>query len=187
MDAIFFDNPAMFRAWLEAYHTTKQELWVGYYKKATGLPSMTWPESVDEALCYGWIDGIRKTVDEQRYRIRFTPRKRGSNWSAVNVERVAVLTAEGRMQPAGLRAFEARTSDGSVIYSYEERQLAALNEELEAQFRANDAAWVFFQAQPRSYRQMAIWWVMSAKKDETRQNRLNALIADSAAQKRRAT
>lgn len=178
---IFFTTPAAFYAWLEEHHAAAQELWVGYYKQGTGQPSITWPESVDVALCFGWIDGLRKTIDEQHYRIRFTPRKPGSTWSAVNVARVAVLTAKGRMRPAGLRAFERRRSDRTAIYSYEQRHAATLGAEFEAQFQANEAAWAFFAARPPSYRQAAIRWVISAKQAETRQKRLEVLITDSAA------
>jgi uncharacterized protein YdeI (YjbR/CyaY-like superfamily) len=179
-EAIFFATPAAFYAWLEEHHASTQAQWVGYYKKGAGRPSITWPESVDAALCFGWIDGLRKSIDEQRYRIRFTPRKPGSNWSAVNVARVAVLTAEGRMRPAGLQAFERRRVDRTAIYSYEQRHAATLGDEFEAQLRANEAAWAFFAARPPSYRQAAIRWVISAKKAETRQKRLEVLIADSA-------
>jgi uncharacterized protein YdeI (YjbR/CyaY-like superfamily) len=178
---VFFATPGAFYAWLEEYHASAQELWVGYYKKDSGHSSITWPESVDAALCFGWIDGLRKSIDAQRYRIRFTLRRPGSNWSAINVERVAVLTAEGRMRPAGLQAFERRRIDRTAIYSYEQRHEATLAEEFEAQFRASEAAWAFFTARPPSYRQAAIRWVMSAKKAETRQKRLETLVADSAA------
>jgi uncharacterized protein YdeI (YjbR/CyaY-like superfamily) len=180
-ETIFFASPAAFRAWLETHHTTASELWVGYWKKGTHQPSLTWPESVDEALCFGWIDGLRKSVDEQRYRIRFTPRKAGSIWSAVNVKRVAVLTSEGRMHPAGLRAFAARNEARTAVYAYEQRATATLGEAYEAQFRANAAAWAFFERQPPSYRNTAAWWVISAKQEATRQRRLATLIADSAA------
>jgi uncharacterized protein YdeI (YjbR/CyaY-like superfamily) len=178
---IFFVTPAAFEAWLEEHHASARELWVGYYKKDSGQPSITWPESVDEALCFGWIDGLRKTIDAQRYRIRFTPRKPGSNWSAVNVARVAALTAEGRMRPAGLAAFERRRDERTAIYSYEQRHEATFDAASEAQFRANEEAWAFFSARPPSYRQAAIRWVMNAKKEETRQRHLDTLIADSAA------
>lgn len=178
---IFFATPAAFEAWLEEHHASARELWVGYYKKDSGQPSITWPESVDVALCFGWIDGLRKTIDEQRYRIRFTPRKPGSNWSAVNVARVAALTAEGRMRPAGLAAFERRRDERTAVYSYEQRHEATFDAASEAQFRANEEAWAFFSARPPSYRQAAIRWVMNAKKEETRQRRLETLIADSAA------
>jgi uncharacterized protein YdeI (YjbR/CyaY-like superfamily) len=178
---IFFATPAAFEAWLEEHHASARELWVGYYKKDSGQPSITWPESVDEALRFGWIDGLRKTIDAQRYRIRFTPRKPGSNWSAVNVARVAVLTAEGRMRPAGLAAFARRRDERTAIYSYEQRHEATFDAASEEQIRANEEAWAFFSARPPSYRQAAIRWVMNAKKEETRQRRLETLIADSAA------
>jgi uncharacterized protein YdeI (YjbR/CyaY-like superfamily) len=180
MDAMFFETPAEFCAWLEQHHATSQELWVGYYKKASGRPSLTWPESVDEALCFGWIDGLRKRIDAERYRIRFTPRKPASNWSAVNVQRVAELTAQGRMRPAGLHAFAQRAEARTRIYAYEQRDTAALDAEAEAQFRANAPAWAFFQAQAPSYQRTATWWVISAKQAATRHKRLATLIEDSA-------
>ena len=176
----FFPTPTEFRAWLEAHHETEQELWVGYYKKETGRPSITWPESVDEALCFGWIDGLRKRIDAASYMIRFTPRTPRSNWSAVNIKRVAELTQLRKMQPAGLKAFAERAEDRSGIYAYENRKQAVLNEADQQRFRANAAAWAFFQAQPPGYRSTAIWWVISAKKEETRQSRLDRLIDDSA-------
>lgn len=175
----FFATPAEFRAWLEAHHESVKELWVGFYKKGSGKPSITWPESVDEALCFGWIDGLRKSIDDVAYRIRFTPRKSRSTWSAININRVAELTQLGRMHPAGLKAFAERVEDNSVIYSYEQRKLAELNAAAEQQFRANQAAWEFFQAQTPSYRNAAIWWVVSAKQEATRQSRLAKLIEDS--------
>jgi uncharacterized protein YdeI (YjbR/CyaY-like superfamily) len=180
MDVTFFDSPAAFRAWLEANHGAAKELWVGYYKKGSGRPSITWPESVDEALCFGWIDGIRKSVDDVSYTIRFTPRKPRSNWSAVNVARVAELTRLGRMHPAGRKAFEGRAEEKTGVYSYEQRHSAALDEAYTQQFCANQAAWDFFQAQPAGYRRTAIWWVVSAKKEATRLKRLATLIEDSA-------
>jgi uncharacterized protein YdeI (YjbR/CyaY-like superfamily) len=176
----FFATPAGFRAWLENYHDQSQELWVGYYKKATGKPSITWPESVDEALCFGWIDGLRKRVDEESYMIRFTPRKATSTWSAVNIERVAELIAQERMHPAGLKACEKRTAGKSGTYAYEQREAAQLDVAQEQQFRANPQAWEFFQDQPTWYRKTATWWVISAKKEATRQKRLATLIEDSA-------
>jgi uncharacterized protein YdeI (YjbR/CyaY-like superfamily) len=180
MNPRYFRTPAAFRAWLVAHHATKSELWVGYHKKASGHPSITWPKSVDEALCFGWIDGIRKNVDEGRYTIRFTPRKSVSVWSAVNIRRVAVLTAEGRMTPAGLAAFAGRRENKSGIYSYEQRA-ADLVEPYAGLMRENISAWEFFQAQPPSYRKTACWWVVSAKKEETRRARLDKLMAHSAA------
>lgn len=180
MDIVFFETPAGFRTWLEQYHAEVQELWVGYYKKGSGFPSMTWPESVDEALCFGWIDGVRKTIDALRYTIRFTPRALRSTWSLVNVNRVAELCASGRIHPAGMRAFEARAASRSGVYAHEQRQRVVLDEGFERQFRADVGAWGFFQAQPAWYRRAAVWWVMSAKRDATRERRLTRLIADSA-------
>ena len=177
----FFATPAEFREWLDANHETAQELWVGFYKKGSGRPSIAWPESVDEALCVGWIDGIRKTLDGESYVIRFTPRKPRSTWSAVNIRRVAELEHEGRMRPAGLTAFERRSEEKSAIYAYEQRKTAELDESSERQFRAKAKAWEFFQAQPPWYRRTAIYKVISAKREETRQKRLAQLIADSAA------
>jgi uncharacterized protein YdeI (YjbR/CyaY-like superfamily) len=181
MEPTTFERPEDFRAWLEQHHDNEGELWVGYYKKGSGKPSMTWPESVDEALCYGWIDGVRKSIDAERYMIRFTPRRARSVWSAVNIGRVAVLTDEGRMRPAGLRAFVARREDRSGIYSYEQREKAVLDPAYEERFRAKKKAWAAFEAMPRSYRQAAIRWVMTAKKEETQERRLATLIEDSAA------
>lgn len=181
MEPIFFATPADFRAWLEAHHATAQELLVGFYKKDSGRPSITWPESVDEALCFGWIDGVRRSLDASSYTIRFTPRKPHSTWSAVNIKRASELISLGLMRPAGLKAFEARTDDNSGIYAYEQRKTAALDEAEEQQMRANAEAWAFFQAQPPSYRRAAIWWVIGAKRAETRQKRLATLIEDSAA------
>ena len=181
MEPTTFERPQDFRAWLEQHHDTEPELWVGYHKKGTGIPSMTWPESVDEALCFGWIDGIRKRIDAERYMIRFTPRRARSIWSAVNIARVAVLTEQGRMRPAGVAAFAARREDRSGIYSYEQREKEQLAPAFEKRFRAKKRAWASFEAMPKSYRQAAIRWVMTAKKEETRERRLATLIADSAA------
>lgn len=175
----FFSTPAEFRAWLEEHHADALELWVGFHRKSSGVRSITWPEAVDEALCFGWIDGIRKSIDETRYANRFTPRRRRSNWSAVNVSRVGELTRMGRMRPPGLEAFEARSEDRSGTYSYEQRHDAKFETAQERQFRANKKAWDFFQSRPPGYRQTAVWWVVSAKKDETRMRRLATLIEDS--------
>jgi uncharacterized protein YdeI (YjbR/CyaY-like superfamily) len=183
-EPVFFPTPADFRAWLDAHHETATELLVGFYKKGSGRPSITWPESVDEALCVGWIDGIRRSLGEEAYTIRFTPRKSRSTWSAVNIRRMAELMREGRVRPAGLRAFEARTEDRSEIYAYENRDQAVFAPWAEEAFRAAAAAWKFFQAQPAGYRKTTTWWVMSAKKEETRHKRLATLIADSAAGRR---
>jgi uncharacterized protein YdeI (YjbR/CyaY-like superfamily) len=176
----FFAAPAEFRAWLEEHHATARELWVGYHRKGTGRPSITWPESVDQALCFGWIDGIRKSVDDASYMIRFTPRRARSTWSAVNVMRVVELTELGLMRPAGLRAFEERTDEKTGIYSYEQARTAELDAAHEERFRAHEPAWEFFQAQPAWYRRAATRWVASAKKEETRLRRLATLIEDSA-------
>jgi len=179
MKPIFFKSPVEFRKWLEKHHAAAQELWVGFYKKASGRPSMIWPESVDEALCFGWIDGIRKGVDEAGYTIRFTPRRPRSVWSAVNIKRAEELDRQGRMRPSGRRAYEARLENRSGIYSYEQRT-AELDEPYGGQFRRHEGAWTFFQAQPASYRKAVNWWVLSAKKEETRLGRLEKLIEDSA-------
>jgi uncharacterized protein YdeI (YjbR/CyaY-like superfamily) len=176
----FFAEPADFRAWLEENHERESELLVGFHKKATERPSITWPEAVDEALCFGWIDGIRRSLGDESYTIRFTPRKPRSTWSAVNIERAHELVAEGRMRPAGLAAFEARTDDRSAIYAYEQRHGAKLAPDEERVFCANERAWTFFEAQPPSYRKTALWWVVSAKREETRARRLRTLIEDSA-------
>ena len=181
MEPRFFATAAELRAWLEAHHADETELLVGYYKKGSGRPSITWPESVDEALCFGWIDGIRRRIDDESYSIRFTPRRARSIWSAVNIKRAGELIAEGRMTPAGLAAFEARSDDRSAIYSYEQRHHAALDDEQERRFRANAAAWEWFQSRPPSWRRTAVYWVTSAKKPETRERRLATLIEDAAA------
>jgi uncharacterized protein YdeI (YjbR/CyaY-like superfamily) len=178
MEVTFFESPAQFREWLEEHHDKERELWVGFHKKGSGKPSITWPEAVDQALCYGWIDGIRKSLDATSYTNRFTPRKRDSTWSAVNIKRVGELTELGLMQPPGLKAFEGRDERKAELYSYE-RANVKLDGIYEEQFRANEAAWRFFQAQAPSYQRTALWWVMSAKKEETRQKRLATLIEDS--------
>ncbi len=178
---LFFQTPADFRAWLEKNHATELELSVGFYKRDSGKPSITWPESVDAALCYGWIDGVRHSIDEASYRIRFTPRKPTSTWSAINVRRVAELAKLGRMSPAGIKAFEARKGDKTGIYAYEQRTHAQLNPAYEKRFRANKKAWKFFQSQPAWYRRTATYRVISAKLEATRQKRLAQLIQDSEA------
>jgi uncharacterized protein YdeI (YjbR/CyaY-like superfamily) len=179
MTATFFETPAGFRAWLAANHGAAAELLVGFYKKGSGRPSMTWPESVDEALCYGWIDGVRKGIDADSYTVRFTPRKAGSIWSSVNVEKVRVLTELGRMRPTGLAAFEARKEGRSGVYSHEQGDVE-MPEPYLGLLRANAAAWGFFEKQPASYRKAANWWVASAKKEETQRKRLDLLVAHSA-------
>jgi uncharacterized protein YdeI (YjbR/CyaY-like superfamily) len=185
VDPVFFAAPAEFRAWLEAHHASETELLVGFHKKGTGMPSLTWPQSVDEALCFGWIDGVRRSLGAESYTIRFTPRKARSFWSNVNIRRAGELIAEGRMTPAGLRAFEARTGERSGVYSFEQKDKDAvvLPPEMEARFRANAEAWEYFQSRPPWYRQTSTWWVISAKKEETREKRIATLIADSAARR----
>jgi len=177
--SVFFATPAEFRRWFEGNHEKTKELWVGFYKKSTGKPSITWPESVDAALCFGWIDGIRKRIDDVSYAIRFTPRKPGSNWSAINIGRVQELMKQGRMHPAGIQAFETRVKEKSGVYTYEQRHTIQLNENYEKIFRANLKAWEFFQKQAPSYRKIAVYWVMSAKQEETRAKRLAKLIEGS--------
>jgi len=179
VDPVFFASPAEFRAWLETHHQSAGEVLVGFHRKATGRPTLTWPESVDEALCFGWIDGVRRRIDDARYTIRFTPRRPASRWSAVNVARVAELDAEGRMRPAGLAAFERRREHAG--YSYEDRAAVELDEAYERELRGNAEAWRWFAAAPPSYRRAAIHWVMSAKREETRRRRLARLVEASAA------
>jgi uncharacterized protein YdeI (YjbR/CyaY-like superfamily) len=169
--------------WLEENHATATELWVGFYKRDSEKPSITWPESVDQALCFGWIDGIRKRIDDISYQIRFTPRKRGSIWSAVNIKRAEELARQKRMRPAGLKAFAARIENKSGIYSYEQRT-TELAEPYATHLKKNKAAWNFFGMQPPSYRKMIAWWIVSAKKEETRMARLAKLIRESAKGKR---
>jgi uncharacterized protein YdeI (YjbR/CyaY-like superfamily) len=180
MEPTFFATPAEWRAWLEEHHETSTELLVGFYKKGSGRPSITWPESVDQALCFGWIDGVRRGLGDDAYTIRFTPRKPRSVWSTVNVKRARELIEAGLMAPAGLRAFEARAGERGGSYSYENRDAAKLAPEQEREFQANPAAWEWFQRQAPSYRRAAAWWVVSAKREETRRKRLAALIEDSA-------
>ena len=175
----FFKSPPAFRAWLEKYHATARELVVGFHKKRTGAPSITWPESVDEALCFGWIDGVRHRLDERSYSIRFTPRKRGSIWSLVNTKRVEVLTREGRMHAAGLEAFHARDARKTGVYSFE-RQAASMPPAFVRQLRANKKAWAYFETAPPYYRRMVTYWVVSAKQEATRARRLAVLIDSSA-------
>jgi uncharacterized protein YdeI (YjbR/CyaY-like superfamily) len=178
---LFFAAPAAFRAWLEQHHARKTEAFVGFYKRGSGRPSITWPESVDCALSYGWIDGVRNSIDEISYRIRFTPRKPTSTWSAINVRRVAELTKLGLMRTSGMKAFESRKDHKTAIYAYEQRQNAELPPAFQKQLRANKKAWHYFQVQPPWYRRTATYWVISAKQEETRRRRLAQLIEASAA------
>lgn len=176
----FFPSPAAFRRWLHAHHGNETELWVGYHKVATGRPSMSWSESVDEALCYGWIDGLRKSIDADGYMIRFTPRKPTSIWSDVNTKKMELLIAAKRMRPAGLRAYEARTAKRAGVYAFESKAQGLNDTELAA-FRKKTQAWKFFESQPQGYRRTAAHWVGSAKRPETRAKRFATLVADSAA------
>lgn len=174
----FFPSPSDWHAWLEEHHEKHEELWVGFHKVGSGKASITWPEAVDGALCFGWIDGVRKSLGEISYVIRFTPRRAKSIWSAVNIKRVAELSALGLMRAKGAEAFERRTGKRSEMYAYEQRMGAKLSGVYERQFRANKKAWSFFQSHPPWYRRTASWWVISAKKEETRLKRLAQLIDD---------
>ena len=179
----FFPTPADFRNWLEENHATATELCVGFYKKDSGKPGITWPESVDQALCFGWIDGIRTRVDEISYQIRFTPRRRGSIWSATNIKRAKELAKQKQMRLIGLKAFAARIHNKSGVYSYEQRN-TELRQSYAKVLKKNKAASNFFENQPPSYRKMIGWWIISAKKEETRMARLAKLISESAKGKR---
>ena len=179
MEPTFFATPPEFRQWLEKHHESALELMVGFYKKGSGRPSITWSEAVDQALCFGWIDGRSKRIDDDGYFIRFTPRRPSSIWSSVNIAKVAELTRLGLMEPAGLRAFEKRTEKKSKIYSYEQTGEIKLDETYERRFRADKKAWSFFQSQAAWYQRAATWRVMSAKKEETRLKRLGELIESS--------
>jgi uncharacterized protein YdeI (YjbR/CyaY-like superfamily) len=173
---LFFPTPAAWRAWLKKHHAHAAELWVGFYKRDTGRPSITWPQSVDGALCFGWIDGIRKSIDEISYKIRFTPRRSRSGWSAINVKRVKVLSEMGLMRPAGLTAFRNRDAKRSEPYSYEQRGRATFPPAYQQNFTAHPAALRFFRGQAPWYQRTCVWWVISARKEETRQKRLATLI-----------
>ena len=179
-DVRFLSSPEELRHWFDANHETADELWLGQYKKSAGRPTISWSEAVDEALCVGWIDGVRYSLGDDRFAQRFTPRRKGSNWSAINVQKVADLSAQGRMRPAGLAAFEARTPEKTAVYSYE-REAAAFSTDEESRLRAHPAAWADWERRPPSYRRAVTHWVTSAKKPETRARRLEQLIVDSAA------
>jgi uncharacterized protein YdeI (YjbR/CyaY-like superfamily) len=181
----FFKTSADLAKWFRANHQTADELWVGFYKKDSGRKSITWPEAVDEALCVGWIDGVRHRLDDESYTNRFTRRRKGSTWSSVNIARVAVLTQEKRMRPAGLAAFEQRLPHKSGIYAYEQQHRRdTLDASQVALMKKKAGAWEFFQAQPPSYRKVISWWVTSAKKEETRLSRLTRLIEACARRER---
>jgi uncharacterized protein YdeI (YjbR/CyaY-like superfamily) len=179
-DVRIFPTAASFRAWLEAHHASAPEQWIGYYKKGVPKNSMTYAESVDEALCFGWIDGLTRRIDDEVYAIRFTPRRRTSNWSAVNLAKVAELTKAGRMHPAGTRAFEERDRRKDAVYSYE-RPEQELSPEFVARFEADAPAWAFWLSRPPSFKRQASYWVMSAKRPETRERRFTALVAEARA------
>ena len=179
-DVIYFESAEELRDWFDANHATADDLWIGHHRKATGKPSLTWSQTVDEALCVGWIDSVRVSLDETRFVQRFTPRRKGSTWSAINVAKVNALTAEGRMRPAGLAAFNARTAANTAIYSYE-RAAASFSDDEVARLRASPAAWADWEARPPSYRRAVTHWVTSAKGQATRERRLATLIEDSAA------
>ena len=177
----FFATPAVLGKWFRANHTTKTEQWIGFWKRDSGKKSITWPEAVDEALCVGWIDGVRKSIDDERYMIRFTPRKAASTWSAVNIKRMPVLIEEGRVLPEGLAAWQRRQEARSGIYAYENRKSAKLDAAALEIFKANKAAWKYFAAQPPSYQYTITWWIISAKQQATRERRLVHVIEHSAA------
>ncbi|MCP2026251.1 uncharacterized protein YdeI (YjbR/CyaY-like superfamily) [Flavobacterium sp. HSC-32F16] len=183
MNPAFFSNQEKFREWLEKHHTKETELLVGFYKVNSKKPSMSWSESVDQALCFGWIDGVRKSIDEESYSIRFTPRKKSSIWSAINIKKVEVLTQNGLMKEAGLKAFKLRSEEKSRIYSHE-KEPSALDPEFEKQFKANRPAWEFFDKQAPSYKKVMVHWIMTAKQEKTRLSRLEKTISISAEQKR---
>jgi uncharacterized protein YdeI (YjbR/CyaY-like superfamily) len=183
MDPIYFDSPALFRQWLARNSRRARELWVGYYKAGTAKQSMRWPESVDQALCFGWIDGIRRRIDADRYTIRFTPRKSRSVWSLVNTKRLKALTEQGLVKPAGREACESRRPSQSGVYSYEQRPTGLPAPYLK-RLAVNRGAARFFAGQAPSYRKAAIWWVVSGKRESTRLRRLDQLIEDSAYERR---
>lgn len=178
MEPIFFESLEAFRAWLEANHATASEVWVGFYKVKKGKAPLTWSEAVDQALCFGWIDSLGKSIDEERRMLRFSPRKKGSVWSGVNIKKIENLTAQGLMHPAGVEAYSHRKAEKSNVYAYEQGEVV-LEAAQEATFRANANAWDYFQQQAPNYRKRALWWVISAKKAETRASRLATLIEDS--------
>jgi len=181
----FFKTPAEFRAWLKKHHKSAGELWVGYYRKDSGKPTVTWQESVDEALCFGWIDGIRKKISDEAYTNRFTPRRATSNWSAINIARVAELTKLKRMQPAGVAAFEKRTEKKSRVYHYEQKDIPEFPPEIEKRFKKNKKAWEFFLRLPPYYRKGETRWITSAKQEETRMRRLDKVMAACESGRRR--
>ena len=175
MAVIFFTTPEAFRQWLEKNHQSETEQWVGYYKVKSGITSMTWSESVDEALCFGWIDGLRKSIDEKSYKIRFTPRKPNSIWSAVNIRKIAELTKQGKMMAAGIASFKKMDKKKAGIYSFEQTNFK-LDKAFEQKIKANKKAWEYFQSLPPSAKKSTIYWVMSAKREDTKLRRIDTLI-----------
>jgi len=175
MSPLFFTTQSDLRKWFKKNHKKADELLVGYYKKSTGKASITWQESVDEALCFGWIDGIRKSIDEESYKIRFTPRRKGSIWSAVNTKRIKELIKLNLVKPSGLKVFNNRDEKKTELYSFEQVKVK-LPKEFEKKIKANKKAWVYFQKLPPSAKKLSTWWIISAKKEETKLNRLNTLI-----------
>ena len=180
MKPLFFRSPAAFRSWLEKNHARKKEMLLGAWKVGTGKPSLTWSQAVDEALCFGWIDGKTKSLGPESFAIRFTPRRPGSNWSLVNLRKVKALVRARRMTPAGLHAYETRTAKEAGVYSYEQRYQVKFSRAQRAKLAANERARVWFDAKPPGYRATATFWVLSAKREETRESRLATLIARSA-------
>jgi uncharacterized protein YdeI (YjbR/CyaY-like superfamily) len=178
MEIVYFKTADEFGKWIAEHHDKSTELLIGFYKKGSQHKGITYQEALDHALCYGWIDGVRKRIDDDSFMIRFTPRKAKSIWSTVNIKRAGELIEAGLMKPAGQKAFDERTADKSEIYAYEQKNVA-LDPAYEKQFRENATAWANFAKMPPSYKKPALWWVMSAKKEETRLSRLATLIADS--------
>jgi uncharacterized protein YdeI (YjbR/CyaY-like superfamily) len=183
MNPTFFATQNEFRAWLEKHHQKETELLVGFYKVNSKKPSMSWSESVDQALCFGWIDGVRRSINEESYSIRFTPRKKSSIWSAINIKKIEDLTKAGLMTPEGEKAFALRSEERSGIYSHE-KEPSVLDPEFEKQFKANTIAWEYFNKQAPSYKKVMIHWIMTAKQKKTRISRLEKTINISAEQKR---
>ncbi len=183
MEPLFFENQNEFRKWLQLNYTKEKELIVGFYKVATGKPSMTWSESVDQALCFGWIDGIRRTIDEEAYSIRFTPRRTNSIWSKINIQKVEKLTKLGLMTKEGLHAYSLLAEKKSKIYAYENR-IEKLSKEFEKQFKENKIAWKYFKNQAPSYKKVMVHWIMTAKQEKTKISRLEKTIAASQEEKR---
>ncbi|MBP6871261.1 MAG: YdeI/OmpD-associated family protein [Bacteroidales bacterium] len=179
----FFKTQDDFRRWLESNYEKETELVVGYYKMDSGKPSMSWSQSVDQALCFGWIDGVRRSIDKESYCIRFTPRRSNSNWSAINIKKIEELTKAGLMNPAGLKAYSLRKENKSGIYSYENDTIF-IDSNYELQFIQNKKAWDFFMKQAPSYKKAIMRWIMSAVQEKTRQSRLEKTIKESEQQKR---